>query len=98
MLRNGYITEEEYDAAMATDVADSINPPAKRAENLSTYITDVVREDTLFILMDTLNLTRAQALEQMNYGGLTITATIDIDLQRRLEDRLSNIDDVTSAD
>lgn len=98
MLRNGYITEEEYDAAMATDVADSINPPAKRAENLSTYITDVVREDTLFILMDTLNLTRAQALEQMNYGGLTITATIDIDLQRRLEDRLSNIDDVMYAD
>ncbi len=98
MLRNGYITEQEYNDAMATDVSNSINPPAKRAKNLSTYITDVVREDTLFILMDTLNLTRAEALQRLNYGGLTITATIDIDLQRRLEDRLSSIEDVLYGD
>lgn len=98
MLKNGYINDLQFKQAMDEDVSATIKPPAKRADNLSTYITDVVRENTLYILMDTLKLSRADAIEKMNYGGLTITSTIDLDLQRKLEQRLATIDEVMYID
>nr|WP_072514166.1 transglycosylase domain-containing protein [Ndongobacter massiliensis] len=98
MLEDGKITQEQYDQAMAEDVAATIAPPSKRADNLSTYFTDLVKEQVLRILMDTQNISLSEAADKMNYGGLTITATIDLDLQRRLQDEAMRLNEVLNGD
>ncbi len=90
MKKNGYISEAEYNEAINTDVSATINAPDRRAENVSTYITDLVKEQTINILMDTQHITENEAREMLMYGGLTITSTVDMDLQRKLQDKAAS--------
>lgn len=92
MLENGFITEAEYTAAMGEDVAAAIDAPQKRADNVSTYLTDLMKDQTIQILMDTQNLDRGAAKDLMMYGGLTITSTVDMDLQRKLQDFAAGVE------
>lgn len=81
MKKNGFISEQEYKEALNTNVAKTINAPEKRADNVSTYVTDLVKEQTIEILMDTQKISRKQARQMLMYGGLTITSTLNMDLQ-----------------
>lgn len=85
MLSLNMISQEEYDAAIAEDVAATIDAPSKRAENISTYITDLVKDQAIEILRDRDNLSEREARQKLMYGGLTITSTVDMDLQRKLQ-------------
>lgn len=91
MKKNGFITEAEYKEAVNTDVASTINAPEKRAENLSTYITDLVKEQAVWALMDSQNISRQEARQLLMYGGLTITCTVDMELQRKLQDLVASL-------
>lgn len=98
MLANGYITEEEYNEAINEDVAATIKPPVKRAENLSTYLTDLVKSDAIQILMDTKNISEDDAYHLFYYGGLKITSTVDLDMQRKLQDKLQDLNYILNGD
>lgn len=98
MLKNGSISQKEYDQAMAEDVAGTVNPPKKRVGNLSTYFTDLVKEQAIYILMDTQHITYDEALHKLYYGGLTITSTIDLGLQRKMQAQLANMNEVLNGD
>lgn len=91
MYNNGYISAKEYEDAIATDVAASIKPPAKQAENVSTYITDLIKDQAAEILVDTMGITDKEAHNLILYGGLTITTTLDMDLQQRLQESASSV-------
>ena len=91
MKKNGFISEQEYKDALNTNVAKTINAPEKRADNVSTYVTDLVKEQTIEILMDTQKISRKQARQMLMYGGLTITSTLNMDLQQKLQESVSAI-------
>lgn len=91
MKNNGFISEAEYTEAVNTDVSQTIDAPQKRAQNLSTYITDLVKEQAIWTLMDTQNISRQEARQLLMYGGLTITCTVDMDLQRKLQDYTASL-------
>lgn len=91
MLKNGYISEEDYKKAREFDVASSINPPSKQSDMASSYVVDLIRKQAVKIIMDSENLTEKEARNRLFYGGLTITSTIDNDLQTKLQESFSRI-------
>lgn len=98
MEQNGYITAEEHQAALAEDVASTIHPTTRRVANLSTFFTDLVKEQSVQILMENLDISRTQARNMLFEGGLTITATIDLSMQRNLESLFTNFDQILNGD
>ncbi|MDD7593694.1 MAG: transglycosylase domain-containing protein [Peptoniphilaceae bacterium] len=92
MLENQMISQVEYNEAIAEDVASAIDAPQKRAENVSTYLTDLMKDQIVQVLMDSENIDRAAAKDLMMYGGLTITSTVDMNLQRKLQDYAASVE------
>lgn len=91
MVKNGYINSDDYKKARAYKVADSIKPPAKQSDNASSYVVDLIKNQAIHILMDAEDLTEKEARNRLFYGGLTISSTIDNDLQTKLQDSFSRI-------
>lgn len=98
MLKNGFITQEEHDAAVAESVAESVVTPEERAARTAEgkdawapnrfkapYFVEEVRR---FIMNPPaphqVNANREELLE----GGLEIHTTIDMRLQRAAEEVL----------
>lgn len=90
MLAQGKIDQAAYDQAISFDVAGTIDAPTKRAEDVSNNVTDLVREQAIRLLMDAENISEGDAKELLLYGGLTITSTIDMNLQRKLQELASS--------
>ncbi len=86
----GKITDEEYNAALEEDIASAINPPERRIADLSSYYTSLVKSQVVDKLMTKYNLTREEAQDKLYNGGLQITASIDLEMQRKLEDVYEN--------
>ncbi|MDO5690427.1 MAG: transglycosylase domain-containing protein [Tissierellia bacterium] len=86
MLELGMIDEAQYQGALTEDIAAAINPPERRMADLSSYFTSLVKAQVVDKLMSKFNLTRDEALDKLYNGGLKITATIDLKMQRQLED------------
>ncbi|HIJ65555.1 MAG TPA: PBP1A family penicillin-binding protein [Candidatus Hydrogenedentes bacterium] len=91
--KNGFITQEEYESAVATPVQDAVLTPEKRAamaaggtdkwrpnKFLAPYFVEQVRR----IIRDDLTTKKEEVFE----GGLTIHTTVDMRLQRAAEEAL----------
>lgn len=90
MLELEKITQEQHDQAMSEDIFQALNPPERRIANLSTYFTSLNKRQVVQKLMENYNLTRDEALEKLYNGGLTIYSTIDLEMQRKLEQIYAN--------
>lgn len=90
MFELGYISESQYDDALAEDVASAINPPQRNDESGTSYFTALLEKQVVEKLMEIYNITENQAWEKLNYGGLKITTTIDSNIQVELEDIYAN--------
>lgn len=91
MLANGYITEDQYKKADQVDVAETIKPVSKQMENTPSYFTDLIRDQAITLLMDNAKISEEEAKNKLFYGGLSITSTIDLDLQKKLQTSISAI-------
>lgn len=91
MLNNGYITEDQYEKASTTDVAETIKPVTKQIENSSSYFTDLIRDQAIELLMDQGKISEEEAKNKLYYGGLSITSTIDLALQDKLQKSISSL-------
>ena len=98
MLEEEKISQKEYDQAMREDVAATIKPPIKRADNISTFLTDLVKDQAVYLLMDHLNLSREEAVNKLYYGGLTIYTTFDMEMQRGLERKFTQFNEILNGD
>jgi penicillin-binding protein 1A len=78
----GFINKEEYDSAMAEDMRKSLNPGQKKAEGISSSSTDYVKEEVINDLMEAQKMSYEDAENYLYKGGLTITSTIDINIQK----------------
>ena len=83
MLDQGYISQAEYDEAMADPVYDRIQQTAAVTEDTTpySYFTDALIEAVIQDLRDEKGYTETQAYNLLYSGGLTIRSTQDMSIQ-----------------
>lgn len=84
MLELGYITQDEYDDAVADDVYSRIRTVNEEVENDSvyTYFVDALTDDILNDLVNVAGYNETQAYNLLYSGGLSIYATQDSQIQK----------------
>lgn len=86
MLELEKITKDEYDIALSQDIKTSLKPEQKKNNDITSYFTDYVKTTVKEALIDKLGYSASEAEETLFTGGLTIYTTIDINMQKQLED------------
>ena len=92
MLDQGYITQAEYDEAMADQVYDRILETAAVTADTTpySYFTDALIEDVVQDFMDEKGYTETQAYNLIYSGGLTIKSTQDTSIQAICDEVVSD--------
>ena len=94
MLDQGYISQAEYDEAVADPVYDRILETSAVTEDTTpySYFTDSLIEDVVQDLMDEKGYSEAQAYNLLYGGGLTIKSTQDQTIQSICDEEVANSD------
>lgn len=94
MLDQGYITQAEYDEAIADDVYSriQINNIDNGEGAVNTYFVDALTEDVLDDLVNVAGYTETQAFTLLYSGGLKIYSTQDPYIQSICDEEFSNED------
>lgn len=90
----GKITEEEYNTALNEDIKSKIKPDQNKIQGISSYFNDYVKTQVIDTLVNELGYTQEQAESELFTGGLRIYSTMDLELQKRLEDIYNNFTEV----
>lgn len=85
MLNLGMLTEAEYEEAKNFDLMASVKPSSKVTEYPS-HISTMIKDQAVELIMESQDLDRESARNLLYTGGLSITTTIDWDLQAQLEE------------
>ena len=94
MLELGKINESEYNEALKQDIKTSLKPEENKNTDITSYFTDYVKTSVIKALVDKLGYTRDKAEEMLFSGGLKIYTTIDVDMQKQLEDVYNNFTEI----
>lgn len=94
MLEQGYITQDEYDEAVADDVYSRIQVVNQEVEEDSvyTYFVDALTDDLLNDLVNVAGYNETQAYNLLYSGGLSIYSTQDSAIQEICDEAFSNED------
>ncbi len=98
MLELGKITQDQYDEAIKQDMKTSLKPEQKKITDITSYFTDMVKNDVVDKLMEVKGYTLEQAQDLLYTGGLSIYSTIDLKMQRQLEDIYDNFLEILLGD
>ena len=95
MLDQGYITQDEYDEAIADNVYDRILETAAATTNDEpySYFVDALIEQLVDDLTTEKGYTETQAYNLIYSGGLTITATQDPEIQKICDEEVADVGD-----
>lgn len=95
MLEQEYITQAEYDTALAEDIYSKISQSSSSDEitandnpttNIHSYFVDSLFNQISRDLQDKYNISATQANYILYNGGLQITATIDTEMQKIVDE------------
>lgn len=89
MKRLGYIDEAEYQEALAQDIKTSLKPNRFASQQISSYFGDLVKKDVVEALEQE-GYTKDEAREMLLSGGLRIYSTMDVRIQRIVEEEYEN--------
>lgn len=94
MKEQGYITEEEYEEALADDVYSRIQQVnVEYAEtDPNSYFVDAVIDQVVQDLVEKKGYTDTQAYKAIYNGGLTIESTQDMAIQQVCDEEVNNPD------
>ena len=82
MKRQGYITQDQYDEALADDVYSRISEHNDIVEtSMNTYFVDSVIDDVFNDLVKIKGYSESDAYKAIYQGGLTIKSTQDLNIQ-----------------
>lgn len=98
MLDLNKITESEYQTALKESIKDTLKPGQKKIEGISSYFTDYVMTQAVDALVQRLGYTKKEAQNKLFTGGLKIYSTMDVKLQRQLEDVYDNFTEILVGD
>ncbi len=90
MLEEEMITQEEYDQALTEDMKVALKPGQTKIEGIASSSMDYVKEKVIEDIMEAQNIGYEEAESFVYKGGLTITTTIDVNMQKSLEDSYAN--------
>ncbi len=90
MLELGNITQAEYNAALGEDIKAALKPGQKKMTDITSYFTDYAKTETINLLVDKLGYSKEDAEEELFTGGLSIYTTIDVNMQKELENVYEN--------
>ena len=96
MMAEGYITQEEYDAALAEEVIFYGDDREREEEYVdeedvmvtteyNSYYVDLVIETLIDDLREQYGYTESEAFRKVYYGGLKVYAALDMDIQDEIE-------------
>ncbi len=94
MLDLEKITQAQYYEAINQDIKLSLKPEEQKNADITSYFTDYVKSTVVDALEDKLGYTPEDAEKLLFTGGLTIHATIDIEMQKQLEDIYENFTEI----
>ena len=96
MKAQNYISQEEYEAALADDVYTRIqnnqNTAADNGTSVYSYFTDAVIDAVIADLQEELGYTQTQAYKMLYSDGLRVYTTMNPDIQQIVEEEASNPD------
>lgn len=94
MLEQGYISQSEYDKAIADDVYSRIQLVNEETKDSSvyTYFVDELTEQVLNDLVEKSGYNETQAYRLLYTGGVSIFTTQDPQIQKICDDAFSNPD------
>lgn len=97
MLEQGYITQEEKTVADAEDIyskisaADAVDMDEQdESENIHSYFVDAMFEQISTDLQNKYNMSQTQAEYILYNGGLKINSTIDMNMQKTMDEVFYN--------
>ena len=94
MKRLGMISETEYKTAIEEDIKSSLRPNRFTGEQVSTYFSDLVKDEVLSTLVSK-GYSREDANEMLHSGGLRIYSTLDSNIQKILDEEYENQNNFT---
>ena len=91
MKKQGYITQKQYDEAMADDVYDRISEDNSGFEtSMNSYFVDSVIDDVFNDLVKVKGYSESDAYKAIYQGGLTIKSTQNLDIQKICDEEVAN--------
>ncbi|HHW57805.1 MAG TPA: penicillin-binding protein [Clostridia bacterium] len=87
MLKQGYITQEQYDKAINEGLVFDIQPTNTYEH---TYFVDQVINDVAEALSQKLNISHEEATKKIYNGGLKIYTTMNVKIQNIMEEAFKN--------
>ncbi len=96
MLDQGYITQEEYDEAIADNVYDRILETASNTTSSEpySYFVDSLIQQVVKDLVNEKGYTETQAYNLLYSGGLTIRATQDTGIQQICDEEVDDLEEL----
>lgn len=94
MLKYGYISEAECEAAKAEKLHFEPYSPATAGTPIYPYYVDTLIEDVINYLQESRGVSRTTASSILFNGGLKIYAAIDMDIQEKVDSIYENLDEI----
>ena len=88
------ITEAEYNEALKEDIKTSLKPGQKKMTDITSYFSDYVKSEVMEALVEKLGYSKEKAEEALFTGGLKIYSTINVEMQKQLEDVYDNFTEI----
>lgn len=85
MKQTGKISEAEYEEASSVDLKTKLNPGKHKNNEISSYFSDLVKDEVVNSLMTELDISQEDAYNMLYTQGLKIYTTLDLDMQTKLE-------------
>lgn len=85
MLDQGYITEEQYNEAINTEIKIEVNQDATAQNDINSYFIDALIEEVTTDLCDKYGYTKEKAEQLFYTNGYKIYATVDTNIQKIAE-------------
>ena len=91
MKKQGYISQKQYDKAMADDVYGRISEHNDvREETMNTYFVDAVIDDVFGDLVNIKGYSESEAYKAIYQGGLTIKSTQNLQIQKICDEEVAD--------
>lgn len=99
MLEQEYITQEEYNTAIADNVYDRIKLVniETKGGSINSYFVDELTDQIIADLVEQKGYTETQAYKTLYQGGLTIYSTQDPKIQQICDDEVNNLDNYPTS-
>src|SRR6056297_1413310 len=82
----GYISDSEYETALNYNIKDNLNPGQKSNTDITSYFSDYVKKQVVNDLVEEYGYTYEQAENIIFTGGLKIYSTMDMNIQKIIEE------------